>query len=207
MGALGRGVLYASLLTAMGVSAVGAAAQESIPGDALHAVKLQLEEVRMRVAPPALRDDLAAMALDERLEEVERLAAAGRWQLVDEAAALAAVAEQQLAGVMATGSGSESGEQASEDAIQRHSDRIEVLIGTAPVSARDSLRRAWQASTADVPPAAAEPPISHPSNGSQPRSDGEQPEDPAQVPDAPVQEPHAPAHDPAAPSKPPSAQR
>ena len=52
MGVLGRGVLYASLLTAVGVSAVGAAAQESLPGDSLYAVKLQLEEVRMLVAPP-----------------------------------------------------------------------------------------------------------------------------------------------------------
>src|SRR5919108_945192 len=79
MGALGRGVLYASLLTAVGTTAVGAASQDSLPGDALYGVKLQLEALRMQIAPPSLRDDLAAMALDERLDELERLASAGHW--------------------------------------------------------------------------------------------------------------------------------
>ncbi|HEX6656271.1 MAG TPA: hypothetical protein VF153_08680, partial [Candidatus Limnocylindria bacterium] len=67
MGVLGRGVLVASVMTALGVTAVGAASQGSVPGDALYGVKLELEQIRMALAPASLRDDLAAMALDERL--------------------------------------------------------------------------------------------------------------------------------------------
>ena len=63
MGLLGRGVLYASLLTAGSVTAVGAASQGSLPGDALYGVKLGIEQLRIQVAPPSLRDDLAALAL------------------------------------------------------------------------------------------------------------------------------------------------
>lgn len=154
MGALGRGVLYASLLTALGVSAVGAAAQESLPGDALYGVKLQLEQVRMQIAPAGLRDDLAAMALDERLEEVERLAAAGSWQLVDEAAARAATAEEQLAAMTTAGSApSRIAARGSADTLQRHAERLEELLAEAPPTAHDGLKRAWEASTADEPPA------------------------------------------------------
>ena len=76
MGRLGRAVLYGSLMLALSVSAAGAAAQESLPGDLLYGVKLQLEEIRMQVAPPSVRDDLAAMALAERVEELEALAEA-----------------------------------------------------------------------------------------------------------------------------------
>ena len=84
---LGRGMLYASLLTAVGTTAAGAAAQGSLPGDLLYGVKLELESIRMELAPADVRDDLAAMALDARLEEVEALAAAGRWAQLDMAVA------------------------------------------------------------------------------------------------------------------------
>lgn len=183
MGALGRGVLFASMLTALGVIAVGAAAQESMPGDALYSVKLQLEELRMRVTPPGLRDDLAAMVLDERLAEVERLAAAGRWELVDGAAASAARAEEQLAALT---NGSAAGGDAfnRDETIQSHAEQLEHLIATAPASARDGLLRAWQAATADEPPA-AEPPAADPrtnqNQGGQPPTDNEPPETPAEA--------------------------
>jgi hypothetical protein len=193
MGVLGRGVLYASMLTALGVSAVGAAAQESLPGDAFYSVKLQLEELRMRVAPPGLRDDLAAMALDERLEEVERLAAAGRWELVDEAAASAARAEEQLAALL---NGTAAHDLNRQDAIQSHAERLEQLIATAPVSAQDGLRRAMEASTTEHPPAkdppAAEPP-SNPNQGGQPPADAEAPETPDE---SPAEHPAKPKHTP-----------
>jgi hypothetical protein len=183
MGALGRGVLVGSLLTVMGVSAVGAAAQESLPGDALYAVKLQLEDLRMRVAPPGLRDDLAAMALDERLEEVERLAAAGLWQLVDDAAARAAQAEQELAAIT-NESAAGVDHPGRGDAIEGHVVRLEELIVTAPASARDGLTRALEASTGDHPPA-QEPPVADPTQASQPPADVEQPEISAQASEAP----------------------
>ena len=183
-GALGRGVLFASLLTVLGVSAVGAAAQESLPGDALYPVKLQLEELRMRVAPPGLRDDLAAMALDERLDEVERLAAVGRWQLVDAAAEGAARAEAQLA---AMSNGRAGGAAAADGDVERknHTDRLEELIATAPASAQDGLRRALQASTANEPPA-VDPPAADPPHGGKPPTDSEPPESPAEAPTGPT---------------------
>jgi hypothetical protein len=196
MGVLGRGVLFASMLTALGVSAVGAAAQDSLPGDALYSVKLQLEELRMRVAPPGLRDDLAAMALDERLEEVERLAAAGRWELVDEAAASAARAEEQLAALLDGAAGQDLNR---EEAIQNHVERLEQLIATAPVSAQDGLRRAVDASTTQEPagdPPTAEPPTTTNQDG-QPPADAEPPESPAASPaESPAEPPAKPKHTP-----------
>jgi hypothetical protein len=184
MSALGRGVLFASMLTALGVSAVGAAAQESLPGDTLYSVKLQLEELRMYVAPPGLRDELAAMALDERLEEVERLAAAGRWELVDAAAAGAASAEQQLA-ALRNGSAPGTADLNRGEAILIHAQRLEQLIATAPTSVQDGLRRAVEASTSADPPA-VDPPAAQPpadaNQGGQPPADTEPPESPAQSP-------------------------
>jgi hypothetical protein len=197
MGALGRGVLFASMLTALSVGAVGAAVQESLPGDALYSIKLQLEGLRMQIAPPGLRDDLAAKALDERLEEVERLAAAGRWELVDAAAAGAARAQEQLAALM-TGSAAGASELNRDDAIQKHAERIEHLIATAPASARDGLRRAVEASTPGSPPAvdppavdppAAQPPTIPNQGGDQPPDDAEPPESRAKAPAEPPAEP------------------
>jgi hypothetical protein len=152
MGVLGRGVLYASLLTALGVTAVGAASQDSLPGDALYGVKLQLEEIRMRIAPPGLRDDLAAVALDERLEEVERLAESGRWALVDDAAARAAAARDQL-GNLTGAEASVGGHERAEEAMKQHAERLAELKATAPADAQTGLERALEASTADEPPA------------------------------------------------------
>jgi hypothetical protein len=143
MGVLGRGVLYASMLTALGVTAVGAASQGSLPGDALYAVKLGLEQVRMQMAPPGLRDDLAAVALDARLDEVEQLATAGRWELVGEAAGRATAAEATLEALAPGG---------STLLISRHAERLTELMATAPASALDGLRRALAASTGALEP-------------------------------------------------------
>jgi Domain of unknown function (DUF5667) len=186
-GALGRGVLVAALLTAVGVSAVGAAAQESLPGDALYAVKLSLEDLRMRIAPPGLRDDLAAMTLDERLDEVERLAAAGRWQLVDEATASVIRAEEQLSAL--TGGAAAIAVPDGEEAINSHAQRLEELIVTAPVSAREGLQRALQASTGGghptVEPPAAQPPAADPAHEGRPETNADKPTSPAEAPTPP----------------------
>src|SRR5207302_11247078 len=95
MGSLGRAVLYASVGLAISVSAVGAASTSALPGDPLYGVKRQAEELRMEIAPPSVRPMLAAMALEERLAEVELLAAAGSWTRV-------ALAEHELDGAVAT---------------------------------------------------------------------------------------------------------
>ena len=138
---LGRGMLYASLLTAVTATAVGAAAQESLPGDLLYGVKLELETIRMELAPANMRDDLAAMALDERLDEVEALAAAGRWSEVDAAVAAVERARATLAALSDT-DGAPTGDLGMSD----HVDRLAELITTAPDAEKRGLMRALAAS-------------------------------------------------------------
>src|SRR5205085_2568482 len=86
---------FASVGLAISVSAVGAASTSALPGDPLYAVKRQVEELRMEIAPPSVRPALAAMALEERLTEVEQLAAAGDWGRV-------AQGEAEVDGAVAT---------------------------------------------------------------------------------------------------------
>ncbi|HEY7846873.1 MAG TPA: DUF5667 domain-containing protein [Candidatus Limnocylindria bacterium] len=142
LGVLGRGVLYASLLTAVSATAVGAAAQESLPGDVLYGVKLEIESIRMEIAPADLRDDLAAVALDTRLDEVEALASAGRWEQVDAAVTAVVRAEETLVALTAPSDGS----TASEVAMPEHVDRLTELLATAPDAGRRGLLRALAAS-------------------------------------------------------------
>lgn len=139
---LGRGMLYASLLTAVSATAVGAAAQQSLPGDMLYGVKLELESIRMELAPVNMRDDLAAMALDERLDEVEALAAAGRWSQVEAAVAAVERAQTTLAALTRP---DDSG-SAGAVALPEHVDRLAELISTAPDAEKRGLLRALAAS-------------------------------------------------------------
>ena len=164
MGVLGRGVLYASLLTAMSVTAVGAASQDSLPGDALYGVKLQLEGLRMQVAPPRLRDDLATVALAERLEEVEKLAEQGRWTEVDAAVAAAVQAAAQLERVTG-GHGAAAADRLISAALHEHTARLAELLLIAPESARRGLERALEVARAEGPPGPAAPNIPPPGHG------------------------------------------
>jgi hypothetical protein len=88
MGALGRACLYASFALALSVGGVMAASESAIPGDLLYPLKRSIEEMRMQVAPTHLRDELAAYALGERLDELSRLCEKG------ELAAAVALAER-----------------------------------------------------------------------------------------------------------------
>jgi hypothetical protein len=139
MGALGRGVLYASLAVVFGVGATGTAAAESLPGDPLYPVKLQFEEVRIQIAPLAARADLIAMALDERLDELEELAQAGRWSQIAGAAEGVAEAEERLAGARGAPG------QAAVEELAKHTAVLEALVESAPAAAQDGLHRAIQA--------------------------------------------------------------
>jgi hypothetical protein len=133
MGRLGRAVLYASLGLAVSVSAAGAAADRSLPGDLLYGVKLQLEEIRMRIAPPSMRDDLAVMVLAERVGELEQLAASGSWRLVPAAAARVTEAETALVAL-----GSETAGKAASQAVES----LEKVLANAPPQAHAGLQRA-----------------------------------------------------------------
>jgi hypothetical protein len=139
MGRLGRSVLYASVVLALSVSAVGAAAQESIPGDPLYGVKLRLEDVRMHVAPTSARAELAEIALAERADELERLAAAGAWRLVPAAATRLTEARQELIELdPSTRERAASGQLGAVDVL-------EAVLAEAPPAARAGLERALQA--------------------------------------------------------------
>jgi hypothetical protein len=142
MGRLGRAVLYATFGLAASVSAVGAASSGSLPGDPLYAVKRDVEELRIQIAPASVRASLVAMALDERLLEVERLAAAQRWTLVPAASADADAAERRL--VAMTG-GLSADEVAS---LTHHHDVLTALLATAPATAQSGLLNAIAVSSA-----------------------------------------------------------
>ena len=136
MGRLGRAVLYATFGVAFSVSAVAAASTSSLPGDALYPVKRQIEELRMTIAPSSVRPGLVAMALEERLSEVERLAAAGRWSLVADASEQADAAELRL---VAMGGPLTKGEEAS---LSRHVQVLTSLLASAPAAAQQGLQHA-----------------------------------------------------------------
>jgi hypothetical protein len=140
MGSLGRAVLFASLGLAVSVSAVGAASSSALPGDPLYAVKREVEELRMEIAPPSVRPALAEMALEERLSEVEQLAAAGNWNRV-------ALGEQEVDGAVATLRGLGGSLTADQVADLRHHTQIlTLLLARAPETAQAGLERALVAS-------------------------------------------------------------
>jgi hypothetical protein len=82
MGSLGRAVLYATFTLAVTSTSVLAASQEALPGDLLYPLKRHVETLRVQVLPAHLHDDLAAMALAERINELAHLAERGEWDRV-----------------------------------------------------------------------------------------------------------------------------
>lgn len=70
---IGRAVLYASFGLALSVTTVMGAAQQAVPGDVLYPFKLQIEELRRDVLPARFQDELTAIELAERLDELARL--------------------------------------------------------------------------------------------------------------------------------------
>ena len=79
MGPLGRAVLYATFTLAVTSTSVLAASQEALPGDLLYPLKRHVEALRVQVLPTHLHDDLAALALAERINELGHLAERGDW--------------------------------------------------------------------------------------------------------------------------------
>lgn len=82
MGRLGRAVLYASFALSVSVTGAMAASQQAIPGDHFYLLKLQIESLRQEVAPERLQGAVAAYALAQRIDELDRLADAGNWVAV-----------------------------------------------------------------------------------------------------------------------------
>ena len=140
MTSIGRAVLYSSFALAVSVTTVGAASTSSLPGDPLYPVKRQIEQVRIDIAPDWVQPTLLAMALDNRLSEVEALAQAGRWALVPGAVGEVARAEGALSGAQGAIAPSEL------ERLSRHASVLAALIESAPTSARAGLERAMAAS-------------------------------------------------------------
>jgi uncharacterized membrane protein YgcG len=130
---IGRGVLVASVLLAVGVTGVGAASQQAIPDDPLYAVKLRIEELRILAAPADLRDDLVAMSLEERLSEVETAVSRGRWHAAHEAALLVTQTEDELARVGGA-------PPAVADRIADHLASLTGLLAAAPAGRSDAAQ-------------------------------------------------------------------
>jgi hypothetical protein len=141
MGRLGRACLVTSVVVIGSLGAVGVAAQDALPGDPLHAVKLQIEALRQRVAPAEMRPELAAWALSERIEELERLVDAGRWTLARAAAAEVAASAEDLAAYDV--------EPTAADAarIDRQLTVLAGLVERVPEPARDAIEHALEVSS------------------------------------------------------------
>jgi hypothetical protein len=172
LGALGRAVLYASFALAVGVTAVGAAAQGAVPGDPLYPVKLRIEELRIEVAPAGMRPQLVAARLDERLAELEVLAERGAWSEVVTAAQKVDDTATRLA---AFGLGADT---PGHDAVERHTEILAALAAEAPAAAREGLAHAIEASGAATGQVTTDL-GARPTNGSgpsQPGADGGRPE-------------------------------
>jgi hypothetical protein len=80
MGGLGRACLYASFVLGVSAASVIAASHDALPGDALYAVKVRIEQARIAVLPDHFHDDLYANALGERIMEMSRLTDRGDTQ-------------------------------------------------------------------------------------------------------------------------------
>jgi uncharacterized protein DUF5667 len=135
MGRLGRACLYASLVTAVSVGGVMAASEAAVPGDFLYPLKRSIEEMRMAVAPADLRDDLAAAALAERVDELARLIESGNTAAVT---ALADEIRKTYDALIAVTNGA-----ALDDvALAEQLDRLDDTLAHAPVRARRAVDRA-----------------------------------------------------------------
>ena len=55
----------------MSAGSVGAFSQSALPDDPLYPIKLRLEALRMAIAPAEMRDELLAMALEERASRAD----------------------------------------------------------------------------------------------------------------------------------------
>jgi hypothetical protein len=135
MGRLGRACLYASVATAISVGGVMAASESALPGGFFYPIKLSIEDMRLRIAPAHLRDDLLAASLAERIDEMRRLVAAGdtvrAFQL---GATISATYEQ----ILSTGDRS----VIEDERLAPYVKRLDAVLDQLPVRARRAVERA-----------------------------------------------------------------
>jgi hypothetical protein len=85
------------------------------------------------------------VALDQRLDEVEALASAGRWERIDAAVDAVVHAEARLVALRTPPAG---GATPSEVSMPEHVDRLTALLAAAPDAEQPDLMRALAASGA-----------------------------------------------------------
>jgi len=136
MGRVGRACLYASFTLGVTAASVMAASQEALPGDPLYPLKQRIEQLRMEVVPSHLRAELAAYALGERIEEMGRLADAGRWEVAIAMAPAIDLEYERLAALGATI------DAAAAARVERHLLALEGLIQSLPPIARAAVEDA-----------------------------------------------------------------
>jgi hypothetical protein len=134
MGRLGRACLYASLATALSVGGVMAASETAVPGEFLYPLKRSIEEMRMKVAPAQLRDDLAVHALAERIDELDQLVESGAWTLAADLAGDIRAASAELTAA--------TGIEVIDEQVAAQLARLDATLDRAPVGARDAIERA-----------------------------------------------------------------
>lgn len=167
MSRIGRAALYASVAMAVGATAVGAISQGALPGDPLYGAKVAIEHLRWELAPASVKVHLLEASIDERLDELEQLAAHGNWELAAASAQGVVAGFDQLA---ATAAGASS---AGEARIEHRLSVLTAAFDKAPPPAREGLQRAMAApgeahqqpslgSDALQTPAAAPLPSPHP---------------------------------------------
>jgi hypothetical protein len=139
MGRVGRAGLYASVALVASVGVTMAASLSAVPGDPLYGVKLRVEELRVMALPAEFRDDLAIYALSERIDELGRLAQAGKIQQAD---ALLDAIEAQIAVVAAMdiAADTESGLLSSRLEV------LDTLVDRLPPKVQQAVERAMAGS-------------------------------------------------------------
>ena len=157
MGRLGRACLYASFALGVTGTAVLAASESALPGDLLYPLKQRIEQLRYDLVPDRLHGELAAYALGMRIDEMGRLADAGRWDL---AIAMAPTIDAEYQRLEALGATANRFRAAR---IERHLLVLEGLLQKLPDAARDKVESALDNGPASGP---ATPRSSNPGGGS-----------------------------------------
>jgi hypothetical protein len=137
-------LVFALVLASSGTVYASAGA---LPGDTLYPVKLAVEDARLFVAADDDEVLLQIEFLDRRMDEMERLAALGRENDLEQASDAFSSSVSAAARSLDTLEGkSNQPEQAAllENALLSHTERLTVLLETAPEQARPGLQRALE---------------------------------------------------------------
>lgn len=146
-----------AILLALVVSMIGGgtayASNGALPGDALHPVKLFVEEARLFAAGDAEKAALAIQFVDIRMQEIQTLAAANATNRLSLAVSLLnekIAAANAAIGALAKNNPERAAQLALqfEDALLRHAETLTLQMASVPDEAKPALERAIQASSA-----------------------------------------------------------